>query len=156
MALSLSNLQPMLSTTGKVMDTTTEAPIHMVLTLTQGQTKDLRTALITFSPHTGSNARAIVAQASRWATMAADKKIEIRVLVAKPEALWLRAKQHPQGKSRGRMCRYQSPDWNYLLNAREEFNYDWNTTRNWHSPVLSGGHSYFLLRFWMHRTKQTI
>ena len=28
----------------------------------------------------------------------------------KPEAYWLRAIQHPQGKNRGRICRYRSPD----------------------------------------------
>ena len=61
-----------------------------------------------------------------------------------------------KGKAGGVMCLYRSPDQNYILNAKEEFNYDWNTSRNWLSPVLSGGHSYFLLRFWLHHSQPRI
>lgn len=61
-----------------------------------------------------------------------------------------------KGKAGGAEWRHRSPDQNCLLNAQQEITYDWDTTWNWYSSVLSGGHSYFLLRFWLHHTQPRI
>ena len=49
-------------------------------------------------------------------------------------------------------CRYRSPAQNYLVNAQEEINYDWNTTRNRHLGVQPICHFHDYLRLRLHHT----